>query len=173
MSIRTVASTFMVLPLLAPRRPSPRRRRRRARLRRRRRRPAKPDPKPEAKPTPKPDAKPATAATLAGKWNVSIETPNGAMESALELKADPKDAKKVTGTITSPMGEAALEGEVVDGKLTFWFTMNANGTELSHHVHRHAPEGRIARRHARTSARARCRGRRRGRRSKCARQPDG
>lgn len=131
MSIRTVASTFMVLALVgaAPAvaaqgqaqgqtqtPPSP---------------PAKPDPKPEAKPDAKADVKPATAASLAGKWDVNIESPNGAMQSALELKADPKDAKKVAGLISSPVGEAVLEGEVVDGKLTFWFKLNANGTDLS------------------------------------------
>lgn len=87
--------------------------------------------KPEPKADPKPDAKPATAATLAGKWTVSVETPQGAMESSLDLKADPKDAKKVAGTIVSQMGEAAVEGEVVDGKLTFWITIDGGGGNMS------------------------------------------
>jgi hypothetical protein len=90
--------------------------------------PAKPqDPKPE----PKPDAKPATAASLAGKWTVSVETQQGAMESSLELKADPKDASKVTGTLVSQMGEAAIAGEVVDGKLTFSITFDGGGGSMS------------------------------------------
>jgi hypothetical protein len=89
--------------------------------------PTKPDPKTEAKPD---AAKAVTAASLAGKWNVNIDNPSGAMQVAIELKSDPKDAKKITGTISSQMGDANLEGEVVDGKLAFHFTMNANGTDL-------------------------------------------
>ena len=86
----------------------------------------------ETKPAPKADtSKPATATTIAGKWDVSVETANGAMPASLDIKADPKDAKKITGTIASQAGEAAFEGEVVDGKLSLWFKMNANGTELS------------------------------------------
>jgi glucose/arabinose dehydrogenase len=84
---------------------------------------SKPDPKPEAKPEATPDI-----ATVAGKWNVNIETPNGAIQSALELKVD---GKKVAGAISSQMGEAVLEGEIAEGKLTFWFTMDANGTSIS------------------------------------------
>jgi len=91
----------------------------------------------QSAPQTKPDAKPAadpkavTAATLAGKWNVNIDNPSGAMQVFLELKNDPKDAKKVTGTISSQMGDANLEGEVVDGKLSFHFTMNANGSDIA------------------------------------------
>ena len=91
---------------------------------------------PQTKPDPKPDAKPAadpkagTAAGLAGKWDVNIDNPSGAMQAMFELKADEKDAKKVTGVISSQVGEAELTGEVADGKLTFHFTMNANGQDL-------------------------------------------
>ena len=87
----------------------------------------KPAPKPDAKP----DAKPATAATLAGRWEVSVETQNGPMPASLDVKADPKDAKKITGTIASQAGEAVFEGEVADGRLSIWFKMSANGTEIS------------------------------------------
>jgi hypothetical protein len=93
--------------------------------------PAKPqETKPEAKPDAKPTT-PATAATLAGKWTVTIESPQGTMESTLDMKADPKDAKKVGGSMVSQLGESVIEGEVVDGKLTFWFTINAGGGDLS------------------------------------------
>ena len=88
-------------------------------------------PPPAPKPDPKSDAKPATAATLAGKWDVSVVTANGPMPASLDIKADPKDAKKITGTISSQAGEAAFEGEVVEGKMSVWFKMNANGTEIS------------------------------------------
>jgi len=90
--------------------------------------PAKPDPKPETKPE---AVKAGSAASMAGKWNVNIDNPQGAMQVALELKSDPKDAKKITGTISSQMGDANLEGEAADGKLAFKFTMNANGTDIA------------------------------------------
>jgi hypothetical protein len=47
------------------------------------------------------------------------------------LKLDPKDPKKLAGTIQSQLGEAKLEGELADGKLTFWFSMDANGQTLN------------------------------------------
>jgi opacity protein-like surface antigen len=83
-------------------------------------------------PAPKPaeakaDAKAATltVATLAGKWNVRVDSQGNPVDSTVDIKADPTDAKKFTGTIASQMGEAQLKGEVVDGKLTFSFTMTA------------------------------------------------
>lgn len=79
----------------------------------------------------KPDPAKTPAATVVGKWNVSVAGPSGNVDSALELKADPKDAKKLTGTIVSQMGEAPLTGEYVDGKLTFGFTMDAGGQQLN------------------------------------------
>jgi len=88
-------------------------------------------PKPEPKPEPKAEVKVPTAASLADNWAVSIDANGQTMEASLVLKADPKDAKKVIGTITSPQGEAALEGEVVAGKLTFWFKMTGGSGEMS------------------------------------------
>ena len=63
----------------------------------------------------KADAK--AAPTVAGKWNLSLETQQGAMVSVLDLKVD---GKKVTGTITSQMSPdaAPIEGEFSEGKLT-------------------------------------------------------
>ena len=79
----------------------------------------------------KPEPTKAPAAGVAGKWAVNIAGPSGAVESSLDLKADPKDAQKITGTIASQMGEAALTGTFVDGKLTFAFSMDANGQQLN------------------------------------------
>ena len=77
----------------------------------------------------KPEAKTETTASpFAGKWNVNVQNPNGAIDSTMELKVD---GKKVTGTLQSQMGEARLEGEVADAKLTFWFSMDANGQTLN------------------------------------------
>ena len=79
----------------------------------------------QAKPEAKPDA---AASPFAGKWNVNVQNPNGAIDSTMELKVD---GKKVTGTLSSQMGDAKLEGEIADAKLTFWFSMDANGQTLN------------------------------------------
>jgi hypothetical protein len=72
-----------------------------------------PTPK-EQTPAAKPD--PKAPASIAGKWNLTVETPQGSMANTLEIKLD---GKKVTGSLTSQMGTAAIEGEFADGKLAF------------------------------------------------------
>ena len=84
---------------------------------------AQAQPPAQAKPEAKPEASP-----FAGKWNVNVQNPNGAVDSTMDLKVD---GKKVTGTLTSQMGDAKLEGEIADAKLTVWFSMDANGQTLN------------------------------------------
>ena len=73
------------------------------------------------KPEPKPDPK-----NIAGKWDVTVESDQGAMQVALDMKLD---GKKVTGTITSPQGTSPVEGEYADGKLNFSLSFDSpNGT---------------------------------------------
>jgi len=79
-----------------------------------------------AKPEAKPDSK--AAPTVTGKWNMSVDTDQGAMASTLDMKID---GKKVTGTIVSQMGETTLASEFAEGKLTFWITMQGGGGEMS------------------------------------------
>ena len=86
----------------------------------------------QAKPDPqKPEAPKAPAVSVVGKWNVSVAGPNGNVESTLDLKADPKDAKKLTGSIASQMGEAPITGEFAESKLSFGFSMDAGGQQLN------------------------------------------
>jgi hypothetical protein len=59
---------------------------------------------------------------------VNVQNPNGAVESTLDLKVD---GKKVSGTLQSQMGNTTVEGEIAEGKLTFWFSMDANGQTLN------------------------------------------
>ena len=80
----------------------------------------------QAKPEQKPEPKADTA--LTGKWNVTVESPNGSVEATLDMKVD---GKKIGGSIASPQGEAKIEGEVVEGKLMFSFTMDAGGQQMS------------------------------------------
>jgi len=59
---------------------------------------------------------PADTKSVDGKWALDIQTEQGAMSATLDLKSE---GKKVTGTITSPQGDAPLVGEFEDGKLAF------------------------------------------------------
>jgi hypothetical protein len=82
----------------------------------------------QAKPDPSADAKPSEAPGIAGKWTMTVETPQGSMSNQLELKLD---GKTVTGTITSDqVGSANLKGEFADGKLTFSMSIDAGGQQL-------------------------------------------
>ena len=81
-----------------------------------------PPPKPEE---PKADAKGAPSA--AGKWNMVTQTDQGATNAIIDVKID---GKKVTGTISSQMGDAPIAGEWVDGVLTFSMTMNGGGGSM-------------------------------------------
>jgi hypothetical protein len=59
-------------------------------------------------------------ASVIGKWNMDVDTPHGKMSLTVDLKADPKDAKKILGTLLSDqLGTMTLTGEVADGKLRF------------------------------------------------------
>jgi hypothetical protein len=81
-----------------------------------------PPPKPEEK---KADVKAAPSA--AGKWNMVTQTDQGTTQATIDVKLD---GKKVTGTISSQMGESPIAGEWVDGKLTFSMTMNGSGGSM-------------------------------------------
>jgi hypothetical protein len=65
-----------------------------------------------------------------GKWTLTAEVPNNTMVSTLDLKTDPKDAKKVVGTMVGQAGEIAVQGEFVEQKLTFWISFPTNNGNL-------------------------------------------
>jgi hypothetical protein len=62
-----------------------------------------------------------------GKWNMSLESPQGPMSILLTLKVD---GTKVTGTLNSQMGETALEGQYVDGVLNFGISFDGGGGSM-------------------------------------------
>lgn len=75
---------------------------------------------------PKAEAAPAAAAASpAGKWLMSLESPQGAMSVNLDVKVDA--ANKVTGTLEGPNGPTAIAGEVKDGVLGFAISFDAGG----------------------------------------------
>lgn len=77
-------------------------------------------PKPEQKPEEKP-------ATIAGNWIMSLEGPQGPMQITMVLVLE---EKKVTGSLTSQMGETALTGTFEEGKLAFGIVFDAGGQAM-------------------------------------------
>jgi hypothetical protein len=69
----------------------------------------------------------AFAADVAGAWDVTVDTPNGPLDVTLTLK---QDGDKLTGTISSQMGETSVTGTVKDNDLEFTMTMDANGANV-------------------------------------------
>ena len=70
----------------------------------------------QAPPTPPAATPAAPAATVAGNWVISMDYGQGPTDIAAVFKLE---GKKVTGSLTSPAGETPLEGEFVEGNLTF------------------------------------------------------
>jgi hypothetical protein len=79
---------------------------------------ATPGQDPQTPPAAKPADKPAT---IAGKWNGSVDPGNGPTYFVLDLKLD---GKKVTGSLTGDYGTSAVDGEFADNKLTFSITLD-------------------------------------------------
>jgi hypothetical protein len=55
-----------------------------------------------------------SAATVAGTWSMSVDSPHGTMKTSLILK---QDGTTVTGTFRSHMPDMAVEGTFEDGTL--------------------------------------------------------
>jgi hypothetical protein len=69
----------------------------------------------------------AFAADVAGTYAVTIDSPNGPLDVSITLKVD---ADKLSGTVSSQMGDAPITGTVKDSDLTFTMNFDANGTPL-------------------------------------------
>ena len=67
----------------------------------------------------------ALAADVAGTWALTIESPNGPLDVTLTLK---QDGDKLTGIVSSQMGEAPITGTVKDSAVEFTMNFDANGT---------------------------------------------
>jgi hypothetical protein len=83
---------------------------------------------PQTPPAQEKPADPKAAASIAGKWDMSADTPNGTQSVTLVIKLD---GKKVTGTMNGPQGEIPHEGEYVDGKLTTSISIQGNGGSMN------------------------------------------
>lgn len=70
--------------------------------------------------------KPAETAapTVAGNWNMSLDAGQGPMDIAVTMKLE---GKKLTGMLSSQMGDVPLVGEFADGKATFSISFDGGG----------------------------------------------
>ncbi|HUG01525.1 MAG TPA: hypothetical protein VML95_06645 [Longimicrobiales bacterium] len=57
-----------------------------------------------------------------GKWTMDVQTDQGSMVVGVDFKSD---GKKITGTISSPQGDAPLVGEFEDGKIAFGISIDS------------------------------------------------
>jgi hypothetical protein len=76
-------------------------------------------------------AKPEAAAVkvdVTGVWDMTVETPNGAIENVGTLK---QEGEKLTGTLASQMGEIALEGTVVGNEIKWLLNIDMGGQQMS------------------------------------------
>jgi hypothetical protein len=71
-------------------------------------------------------AAPALAADVDGKWNGSIDSPNGAVEIGFEFKAD---GTMLTGTTTNPEGAPTpiKDGKIDGNNITFAVDLDFGG----------------------------------------------
>jgi hypothetical protein len=70
----------------------------------------------------------ASAADVAGTWKASVETPNGTFESTFVFKVD---GAKLSGTVTGPMGEAAIsDGKLEEDAVSFSIVRSRDGQEF-------------------------------------------
>src|SRR5215510_824256 len=63
-----------------------------------------------------------------GRWDASIETPQGAMP--LTIIIETVEGEKISGTLSSQRGDLAITGTVSGNTLTFSGTFDANGQQL-------------------------------------------
>ena len=62
-----------------------------------------------------------------GKWNMSLDGPQGPMAILMTLKLD---GTKVTGSLNSQMGDTPLEGQYAEGVLNFGITFDGGGGSM-------------------------------------------
>lgn len=66
-------------------------------------------------------------ANLTGPWEVTIDSPQGAMTIDADLK---QEGEALTGVITSPMGTVELKGTFKNDELSFSYTVPLQGQNL-------------------------------------------
>ena len=72
------------------------------------------------------------AADAVGTWNATFTTQNGEIPAQIKLT---KTGAKVTGTISSQMGESNLEAEQKEKAVSMWFTIILFSTNQHQYQH--------------------------------------
>lgn len=62
----------------------------------------------------------AQAVNAAGRWDVTFNTPQGPMNASMTLT---REAEKLTGTLSGPQGDLAVEGSQKEKAVTLYFTV--------------------------------------------------
>ena len=83
---------------------------------------------PAAAQTPAPATAAAPAADVTGTWNATFNSAQGPVPAQFKLA---KTGDKLTGTISSQMGEAPIQAEVKAKDLSIWFDMQGQNGPLS------------------------------------------
>ena len=84
----------------------------------------------------------AQTADAAGTWDISVNTPNGPIAALLILK---KDGEKLTGSISGPQGEVAVEGSQKDKTVSVNFIGSDEQWSNGHRHDRHSGRRRCRR----------------------------
>jgi hypothetical protein len=69
----------------------------------------------------------AAQSNVTGPWEVTIDSPQGAMSIDADLK---QDGEALTGNITSPMGNVELKGTFKNDELSFSYSVPLQGQNL-------------------------------------------
>ena len=69
----------------------------------------------------------AFAADIGGDWTLNIDSPQGALEVTLTLK---QDGDKLTGKVSSQMGDADITGSIKDNDLTWKMSFDGGGQAM-------------------------------------------
>jgi hypothetical protein len=93
-------------------------------------------------PPPEQEKKDEEKKTYAGKWNMSMQSPNGAFAATVEIILDKEDPKKISGTIMSEMGTYPVYGEIDEE--TLWFAVSPDGVMEIWWYATHQEDGSIA-----------------------------
>ncbi len=67
-------------------------------------------------------------ASVDGDWDGGFETPGGARPFKITLKAD---GEKLSGTVKRPSGDVPLTGTIKGSDITFAYTINYGGNDLT------------------------------------------
>ena len=69
----------------------------------------------------------ASAAEVAGSWNMVVDTPNGKFESTIDLK---QDGEKLTGVVHNQFGDSEISGSVKGDAITLNQKLDFNGQSV-------------------------------------------